>query len=78
MLEDRLYSIAYINNLDSDNLVNSIEMIIKKDLTLELLVEFDFMISPEGLLDMLKRVSLMNYMQRRFQYIVHSELAESN
>ena len=77
MLENRLYSIAYINNLESDNLVDSIKMILKKGLELELLVEFNFEVSPEELINMLKRVSLMNYMQRRFQYVVQSELVES-
>lgn len=77
MLENRLYSIAYINNLESENLVDSIKMILKKGLELELLVEFNFEVTPEELINMLKRVSLMNYMQRRFQYVVQSELVES-
>jgi hypothetical protein len=76
MIKERLFDIAYINNLDSNDLLESIKMIVKKNLELELLVEFHFMISTEELIQILNRVSLRNHLQRRYEIIVNSELAD--
>jgi len=76
LLKQGLYSIAYINNLDSKDLRESIKMIVKKDLELELLIEFNFYIGIDEMLKMLDRVSLYNHLQRRYEIIVSSELVE--
>lgn len=76
MLKERLYDISYINNLESDDLVETINMIVKKGLELELLHEFNFEVTPNDLLQLLSRVSLKNHLQRRYKNIVQSELLE--
>ncbi len=76
MIKERLYDIAYINNLDSTNLLDSVDMIVKKGLELELLVEFNFMLNPTDIKKLLSRVSLRNHLQRRYEIIVNSELAD--
>jgi hypothetical protein len=76
MIKERLFDIAYLNNLDSNDLLESIKMIVKKNLELELLVEFNFMISTDELIEILNRVSVRNHLQRRYEIIVNSELAD--
>lgn len=76
MLKERLYDISYINNLESDDLVETIKMILRKNLELELLHEFNFEVSPNDLLQLLNRVSIKNHLQRRYKNIVQSELSE--
>lgn len=76
MLKERLHSIAWINNLESTDLTESIKMILAKKLELELLVEFNFMISTQELIQILNRVSVRNHLQRRYEIIVSSELAD--
>lgn len=76
MLKERLYDISYINNLESDDLVETIKMIVEKGLELELLHEFNFEVSPKDLLQLLNRVSIKNHLQRRYKNIVQSELIE--
>lgn len=76
MLKDRLFDIAYINNLESKDLVETIKMILSKDLELELLYEFNFERNASDLLQALNRVSLRNHLQRRYELIVESELGK--
>jgi hypothetical protein len=74
MVKSRLWDIAYINNLDSTDIKESVNQIVEKGLELELLVEFNFLIDIEELKNMLNRVAFYNHIQRRYQLGVEMEL----
>lgn len=74
-LRDHLYDIAYINNLDSDNLVESLQMILDKGLEGELVHEIH--LTANKCIAMLKnRMAFRNHCQRRYGKIVRHELAD--
>ncbi len=74
MVKSRLWDIAYINNLDSTDIKESVNQIVEKGLELELLLEFNFLIDIEELKNMLNRVAFYNHIQRRYQLEVEMEL----
>jgi hypothetical protein len=74
MVKSRLWDIAYINNLDSTDIKESVNQIVEKGLELELLVEFNFLIDIEELKNMLNRIAFYNHIQRRYQLEVEMEL----
>lgn len=71
----KLMDIAWINNLDSTNLVESLEMIKDKGLDNEVLYETNM--TTDRCIDMLKsRMAFHNHCQRRYKKIVEYHLAE--
>ena len=76
IVKDHLLEIAYINNLDSDNLLESIQMILDKGLESELIHETFF--TCNKCIDLVnRRLSFRNHCQRRFEKIVRSEILNS-
>lgn len=76
IVKDHLLEIAYINNLDSDNLLESLQMILDKGLESELIHETD--LTCNKCIDLVKyRLSFRNHCQRRFEKIVRSEILNS-
>jgi hypothetical protein len=73
----KLMDIAWINNLESTSLIESLEMI--KDKGLDNEVIYEVKMTPDRCLDMLKsRMAFRNHCQRRFKKIVEYHLAECN
>jgi len=76
IVKDHLFEIAYINNLDSENLLESLQMILDKGLESELIHETYF--TCNKCIDLVKnRLSFRNHCQRRFEKIVRSEILNS-
>jgi hypothetical protein len=71
VIKERLYDISWINNLESDNLVETIKMIKEKGFESELKHEIN--IGCDETLVLLDRISFRNHLQRRYKVIVETE-----
>jgi hypothetical protein len=72
LIKQSLFNICWINNLESNDIIETIKMIKEKGYEDELIHEIN--IDCDETIKLLNRISLRNHIQRRYEVIVDNEL----